>query len=149
WSGGQITAIKGRSIPLVLLRELLNLPANFISLQKELSSNDTALLQTLPGPGLRHFGAPFSDVQQTDFADTAAIISQLDWVISVDTSVAHLAAALGKETWIPLPKVSDWRWLEARNDSPWYSQVRLFRQSTAGDWNPILGEIGAAIRARL
>ena len=149
WSGGQITAIKGRSIPLVLLRELLDLPANFISLQKEISSNDTALLQTLPGPGLRHFGAPFSDVQQTDFADTAAIISQLDWVISVDTSVAHLAAALGKETWIPLPKVSDWRWLEARNDSPWYSQVRLFRQSTAGDWNPILGEIGAAIRARL
>jgi hypothetical protein len=88
-------------------------------------------------------------VPQTDFADTAGIISQLDWVISVDTSVAHLAAALGKDTWIPLPKVSDWRWLEDGSDSPWYPQVRLFRQSTAGDWAPILREIRAAIEARL
>lgn len=147
WSGGQVTPIKGRSIPLAMLGELLALPVDFISLQKEISPDDAALLRTLPK--LRHFGAPFSDVQQTDFADTAAIISQLDWVISVDTSVAHLAAALGKETWIPLPKVSDWRWLEGRSDSPWYSQVRLFRQTTAGDWAPVLREIRAGITARL
>jgi len=147
WSGGQVTPIKGRSIPLAMLGELLALPVDFISLQKELAPDDAALLQTLPQ--LHHFGAPFPGVPQTDFADTAGIISELDWVISVDTSVAHLAAALGKETWIPLPKVSDWRWLEDRSDSPWYPQVRLLRQSTAGDWAPILREIRAAIEARL
>lgn len=147
WSGGQITPIKGRSIPLSSLQQLLELPADFISLQKELPPGDEALLRAQPN--LRHFGPPSAGLQQSDFADTAAIISLVDWVISVDTSVAHLAAALGKETWIALPKVSDWRWLEGRADSPWYSSVRLFRQTVAGDWAPVLREMRTALEERL
>jgi len=77
-----------------------------------------------------------------DFADTAALIMQLDLVITVDTSVAHLAGALGKEAWILLPFMPDWRWLLDRADSPWYDSVRLFRQPGAGDWGSVLQEVG-------
>ena len=142
WSGGRATPIKGRSMPLTALRELIELPVDFISLQKEISDGDAALLSELPR--LRHFGAA-----QTDFADAAAIISLVDLVISVDTSIAHLAAALGKETWIALPKVADWRWLEGRDDSPWYPAVRLFRQERAGDWMTVVAALKARLATRL
>jgi len=69
-----------------------------------------------------------------DFADTAALIANLDLVISVDTSVAHLAGAIGKPVWIMLPAAPDWRWMLARGDSPWYPSARLFRQAAAGEW---------------
>ena len=69
-----------------------------------------------------------------DFADTAALISHLDLVITVDTAVAHLAGALGIPVWLALPLIPDWRWLLEREDSPWYPSMRLFRQSTWGDW---------------
>ncbi|MBU6377397.1 MAG: tetratricopeptide repeat protein [Gammaproteobacteria bacterium] len=142
WSGGSVTPIKGRSIPLAMLQELLALPAEFVSLQKELPAADAAALRALPQ--VKHYGD-----QQRDFADAAAIIAQLDLVISVDTSIAHLAAALGKETWIPLPRVADWRWLEDRSDSPWYPRVRLFRQTTAGDWPAVLAGLTRELAARL
>jgi hypothetical protein len=141
WSGGNVTPIKGRSIPLSMLHDLLALPVEFISLQKDLPAADEASLRDWPA--IRHFGA-----EQADFADAAAIISQVDLVISVDTSVAHLAGALGKETWIPLPKVADWRWLEQRADSPWYHGVRLYRQSAAGDWGPVLAAVAADLGAK-
>ena len=80
-----------------------------------------------------------------DFADTAAVIGQLDLVISVDTAVAHLAGALGKPVWVVLPHPGDWRWMMGRDDSPWYPTMRLFRQSTPGDWGPVFGAIKQAL----
>ena len=82
-----------------------------------------------------------------DFADTAALIANLDLVISVDTSVAHVAAALGKPTWVLLPWVSDWRWMLNRDDSPWYPTVRLFRQAIPGDWQAVLTQIAKELRS--
>ena len=74
----------------------------------------------------------------TDFADTAALIDNLDLVISVDTSVAHLAAAMGKPVWLLNRFAGCWRWLRDRDDSPWYPSVRLFTQSQRGDWDGVL-----------
>jgi len=84
------------------------------------------------------------DTGATDFAQTAAIVDGLDLVISVDTSVAHLAAAMGKPTWVLLPKLmTDWRWMEGREDSPWYPTAKLFRQANPGDWGPAIDAICA------
>lgn len=84
-----------------------------------------------------------------DFADTAAIIHGLDLVICVDTSVAHLAGAMGKPVWILLPDHdTDWRWLRGRDDSPWYPTARLFRQPAPGAWGPVIDEVSAALGAR-
>lgn len=80
------------------------------------------------------------------FDDTAALIMNLDLVIAVDTGVAHLAAALGKPVWLLLPANSDWRWLEARSDSPWYPGMKLFRQTQLGDWTPVVADVAAALR---
>jgi hypothetical protein len=76
-----------------------------------------------------------------DFADTAALISHLDLVISVDTAVVHLAGAMGKPVWILLPFAPDWRWMMNRDDSPWYPTARLFRQKTLGDWASVVAQV--------
>ena len=89
------------------------------------------------------------DTHLHSFADTAAAIRELDLVISVDTSVAHLAGAMGKETWVLLPKVPDWRWLLDRNDTPWYPTMRLFRQKNFRDWKTPMAEIVLALENRL
>ena len=81
--------------------------------------------------------------------DTAAIMHNLDLVISSDTSIAHLAGALGLPTWVPLPFSPDWRWLLDRSDTPWYPTMRLFRQKSTGDWQGAFVEIKAALRQRL
>ena len=83
--------------------------------------------------------------RMNDFADTAAVIGQLDLVISVDTAVVHLAGALGKPAWVVLPHPGDWRWMLGRDDSPWYPTMRLFRQSTPGDWGPVFEALKAAL----
>ena len=82
-----------------------------------------------------------------DFADTAALISALDLVITVDTSVAHLAGALGKPCWVMLPFAPDFRWLLDREDSPWYPNVRLFWQRRPGDWEDVVARLNAALAA--
>ncbi|MFI5336488.1 MAG: tetratricopeptide repeat protein [Opitutales bacterium] len=108
--------------------------AGFCNLKKEMSAADAALLTGLPGvvdP------AP----QLGDLADTAALIEQLDLVIAVDTSVAHLAGALGRPVWIMLPFSPDWRWLLEREDSPWYPTARLFRQPRIDDWGSVLTRV--------
>jgi ADP-heptose:LPS heptosyltransferase len=85
----------------------------------------------------------------TDFGETAALIANLDLVITVDTAIAHLAGAMGRPVWILLPKASDWRWLLDRSDSPWYPTARLFRQSTPGEWNPVIAEVASALSQEL
>ena len=102
----------------------------YFSLQKEVREND---IQDLQNSFIRHF-----ENELNDFSDTAALISQLDLVISVDTSVAHLAASLNKPTLILIPFAPDWRWMLGRDDSPWYPTVKLYRQTTLGDWQTTL-----------
>jgi hypothetical protein len=108
--------------------------ASFISLQKDLGAADAELLSS--HPRLTDFGSDLST-----YEDTAAVISLIDLVISVDTSVAHL----GKPVWILLPRAPDWRWLLDREDSPWYPTVRLFRQSARGDWAEVIERVGTEI----
>jgi ADP-heptose:LPS heptosyltransferase len=83
---------------------------------------------------------------QENLADTAAVISQLDLLISIETSVAHLAGAMGKPVWILLAASADWRWLLDREDSPWYPSARLFRQDKAGDWTGVASRVRDALR---
>jgi hypothetical protein len=80
-----------------------------------------------------------------DFADTAALMAALDLIITVDTSVAHLAGALGRPVWLLNRFNTDWRWLMERDDSPWYPTMRIFRQSTPGDWDGVLAAVRAAL----
>lgn len=82
-----------------------------------------------------------------DFDDTAALITLLDVLVSVDSSPAHLAGALGCPVWVLLPFAPDWRWLLGRDDSPWYPSMRLFRQPAPGEWGPVLTEVAAALSA--
>ena len=81
-----------------------------------------------------------------DFADTAALLSTLDLVITVDTVVAHLAGALGKPVWLLNRFDTDWRWLLNRDDSPWYPTLRQFRQSSPGEWTSVIGAVRDAVR---
>ncbi|THD62787.1 tetratricopeptide repeat protein [Phenylobacterium sp.] len=110
---------------------------------RSLPPDAAARLMALPGARSLH---P-DDTQAADFADTAALIAPLDLVISVDTAVAHLAAAMGKPTWILLPAfMTDWRWMQGRADSPWYPSARLFRQpGLDSGWNPVLDAVEVAL----
>ncbi len=94
-------------------------------------------------------GLPLIDLTPdgTDWADTAALVANLDLVISCDTAIAHLAAAMGKPTWILARFNGCWRWLAGRDDSPWYPSVRLFRQSVRGDWASVVDEVATALQA--
>ena len=83
-----------------------------------------------------------------DFADTAALMANLDLVISVDTAVAHLAGAMGKRVWTMLRFGADWRWMLAREDSPWYPTMRLCRQTTPGDWEGVVRRVVEALRTK-
>ena len=135
WSGGQAHKDDhNRSISLRSLLKLLDVNANFVSLQKDVRPDDAAVLKERSD--LVHLG----DKLKT-FSDTAAVISNLDLVISVDTSVAHLAGALAKPVWVLLPFIPDWRWLLDREDSPWYPTARLFRQNAWGDWSGVISRV--------
>jgi hypothetical protein len=88
------------------------------------------------------------DTGARDFEETAALVEGLDLVICVDTSVAHLAGAMGKPCWVLLPASdTDWRWMRGRRDTPWYDTVRLYRQAAPGDWGPVLDEVERDLRA--
>jgi tetratricopeptide (TPR) repeat protein len=129
-----------RSIPLARLAALFeDPPVQCVSLQSDLRDADGEVLRGLPN--LLHLGGAFRD-----FADTAAVISLLDVVISVDTAVAHLAGALGKPVVILLPHASDFRWLRGREDSPWYPTAKLVRQPAFGDWDSVIGRLHDELR---
>jgi tetratricopeptide (TPR) repeat protein len=129
-----------RSIGLGSFLQLLaGVDAAFVSLQRDISAGDAAVLQDRSD--VLHFGEEFED-----FSDTAAVISNLDLIISVDTSVVHLAGALAKPVWILLPFVSEWRWLLDREDSPWYPTARLFRQDETRTWDNVIARVGAALQ---
>jgi tetratricopeptide (TPR) repeat protein/glycosyltransferase involved in cell wall biosynthesis len=116
-----------RSISLLLWTSLLTIPGTrFYSLQLGQDQQEIGWLD------LKNYVIDLSD-RIDDFADTAALIEQMDLVISVDTAVAHLAGAIGKQTWVLLPFAPDWRWLIEREDSPWYPTMRLFRQINSGE----------------
>jgi tetratricopeptide (TPR) repeat protein len=97
------------------------------------------------GPRAAEAGLQDMSPLLTDYAETAALIANLDLVLTVDTSVAHLAGALGVPCWVMLPFAPDWRWLLGRDDSPWYRSLRLFRQTRAGDWQAVIDAVRAAL----
>ena len=135
WAGGRfVPELLYRSIPLPQMLPLLPAPLQFISLQKELQPADELTLKD--HPELQHFGDYLHD-----FSDTAALIELIDLVICIDTSVAHLAGAMGKPVWLLLAFDPDWRWFLDRDDSPWYPTMRLFRQSAPGDWDGVLERV--------
>ena len=142
WAGNPTHPNDGvRSISLKQLAPLAAANVEFHSLQKGPAVSQIAA----DGRGLR-----LIDHHQdlNDYVDTAALISCLDLVIAVDTSVAHLAGALGAPTWVLLPFVADCRWLVARNDSPWYPTMRLFRQTRRGQWDEAIEAVAQALQFR-
>jgi tetratricopeptide (TPR) repeat protein len=129
-----------RSIPLAQFSQLFeNLPFACISLQREMREADREVLQRLPD--IVDLSAELSD-----FSDTAAVISLLDIVVSVDTAVAHLAGALGKPVVILLPYAPDFRWLRERHDTPWYPTAKLMRQPAFGDWDSVIAGLAEELR---
>jgi tetratricopeptide (TPR) repeat protein len=131
---------RNRSIAFQQLLPLLDIRAQWFSLQVGEHADDIAA-----DPSQRIMS--YSDLL-TNFAETAGMISALDLIISVDTAVAHLAAALGKPVWLLIPFMPDWRWLADREDSPWYPTMRLFRQRTRGDWGEVLERVRIALSER-
>jgi hypothetical protein len=137
WQGAATTA--GRAFPLASLAGIANHPGvRLISLQKGAGCEQ---LDELPANmPVETLGSDYGD-----FSDTAAVMEALDLVISCDTAIAHLAGALARPVWVALKHAADWRWLQDREDSPWYPGMRLFRQPQRGDW----GSVFAAMQSQL
>jgi tetratricopeptide (TPR) repeat protein len=143
WSGHPNNARDHeRSIPFARLAPLIDVPGTrFVSLQKD--------IRTADADDFRRCGK-LIDLrgEMRDFADTAAVIAQLDLVITVDTAAAHLAGAMGKPVWVLLPRVPDFRWLLDRATSPWYPRARLFRKGQADTWDAVIAAVAAELAAR-
>jgi len=140
WSGSTIHKNDhNRSITLKTLKPIFDLPVEFHSLQKETRVEDAAFMAA-------NGKIKIHQELLRDFSDTAALIDAMDVVISVDTSVAHLAGAMGKETWILLPHTPDFRWMLERNDTPWYPTAKLYRQPVIGDWESVINKIEIALK---
>jgi hypothetical protein len=145
WSGNPAHRDdKRRSIPFPLFRTILkdDPRVSFHVVQAQVRGEDAELLKGCPNV---HNHAPL----QTSFGETAALYSLLDLVIGIDTSVMHLAGALGCPGWLLLMNVADWRWLLARDDSPWYPSLELFRQPRQGDWASVLAAVSARLEEML
>jgi tetratricopeptide (TPR) repeat protein len=140
WRGGtRHRNDHNRSIDLQALTPLFSAEADWISLQKEPGDRDAPLLHEL-----RQIVCCGEELK--NFSDTAAVIDLLDLVITVDTSVAHLAGAMGRQVWILLPYNSDWRWLLDRDDTPWYPTARLFRQDDTRSWENVIARVRDALQ---
>jgi tetratricopeptide (TPR) repeat protein len=139
WAGNPANPVdRRRSLALSMVQPLLAIPGiRFVSLQKDIAEPDRAVIAAAGVLDL-------SDAL-TDFGETAPAISCLDLVITVDSAVAHLAGALGRPVWLMLMEPADWRWLQNRNDTPWYPTARLFRQQRAGEWGHVMQAVEAAL----
>jgi hypothetical protein len=131
-----------RAIPLALFDGIRALSATFIALQKQIRETDA------PALGGAHPVHAFCE-DLHDFRDTAALIELCDIVVSNDTSIAHLAGAMGHRVWILLPFAADWRWFVDREESPWYPSARLFRQPAPGRWDAVMARVAEALPAQL
>jgi hypothetical protein len=133
WAGNaEFRYDRFRSVGLSRVLPLLSrTDVQYVGLQRNLRDGDAEILWN--NPQVEHLG----DALET-FADTAGVMASLDLIISSDTSLVHLAGALGKPVWILLPYSPDWRWLLDRNDSPWYPTARLFRQARIDDWSGVV-----------
>ena len=141
WQGSKMNANdRRRSIAAATFESLFGPSFFWCTLAREIDETERAWLG-------KH-GVAAHDEALSDFGETAALIENLDLVITVDTSVAHLAGAMGKPTWILLPYSPDWRWMLGRDDSPWYSSVRLFRQTERGDWTGVIERVRTALAER-
>lgn len=140
WAGNpKYKADHRRSMQLSTLLPLLRaFDANWISLQKGEAADQ---LGALPDDVRVQDGSS----HDADLADTAALIATLDLVITTDTSIAHLAGALGKPVWILLPRLADWRWMHGTESTPWYPTVRLFRQHVSGDWESVFARVSSEL----
>jgi hypothetical protein len=140
WSGrAQNSNDRNRSVSLAQMAPLASIQdVRFFSLQKGPQASQAA--EPPPGMDLVEVGS-----QLQDFTDTAAVVANLDLVISVDTAVAHLAGALAKPTWVLTPYTHHWPWLLDRHDSPWYPTMRLFRQTSPGDWDGVISRVVRAL----
>jgi len=132
---------RARTLRWSQLLPLTRIPGvSLIALQKEIPATDRAEFPA----GL---GALDLSTEIDDFGDTAAVIESCDLVVTIDSSAAHLAGALGKPAWVMLPWVPDWRWLLDRDDTPWYPTLRLFRQPTRGDWSSTIARVAQELAA--
>lgn len=147
WQGNPLAEARlarGRSVPLRCFGALARLPdVRLVSLQKG------AVAEELAFAGLHNRVLHFADLDRGEqaFLDTAAVMMSLDLVVTCDTSIAHLAGALGVPVWVALHATPDWRWLLARSDSPWYPTMRLFRQPEPGNWDAVFAQIAAELPA--
>jgi tetratricopeptide (TPR) repeat protein len=143
WAGGpklREDPARRRSVPLAAMLPILRVPGiHFFSLQ---TGEDAKDVRQLPPDVTLHTLGPLND-----FSDTAAVMQNLDLIVTVDTAAAHLAGALGRPAWLLLPPLPDWRWLLAREDSPWYPTLRLFRAPRPGAWDEPIARIAAALRS--
>lgn len=132
---------KNRSVPFQVFKQIFSLKeVTWVSLQVDNNVDD---LKTIPDAAIN-----FSE-DISDFADTAGLIENLDLIITVDTAVAHLAGAMGKETWLLLAIDPDWRWQATSQESPWYPTVRIFRQIQLGDWQEVLARVKIALEVKI
>jgi tetratricopeptide (TPR) repeat protein len=139
WAGNKMhTNDRNRSLPLTTLAPLFDLPG--IAWQSLQYGDSAAQLAALPG-AQRIAPLPAT----TTLADTAALIAELDLIVSVDTAIAHLAGALARPCWVMLPFAPDWRWMLGHDDSPWYPTLRLFRQGAAHDWSGVIARIASEL----
>ena len=145
YKGREKASDVGRSVPLHLFAGIAAVAdVRLISLQK---NEGVGQLATLPETmKVETLGQDF-DAGHDGFCDCAAVMKNLDLVITSDTAVVHLAGALGVPVWLALKKVPDWRWFQHRTDSPWYPSMRIFRQETDGDWDQVFFEMESALRA--